>query len=99
MKNETIIHMRVHQAVNFEKCLVSYFSNVGAPGKSKAKMTILDSQCVLVEGPTDRVLVPFVNVAFMKLESKAALKKIKDDEREAAKPKSTLKSQDIKRPR
>ena len=100
MKNETVVHMKVHQAVNFEKSLVSYFSAIGGPGRTAAKMTILgDSQCVLVEGPKDRVLVPFVNVAFMKLDSLATQEKKKADEKEAKKPKSSVKSQDIKRPR
>ena len=100
MKNEKIIHMKVHQAVNFEKALVSYFSENPGPGRTGAKMTIVDNlQAVLVEGPTDRALVPFVNIAFMKLDSKASQEKEKADKKEAAKPKSTVKSHEIKRPR
>lgn len=100
IKKQKLTHMRVHQAVSFEKGLVSFFSSQGGPNRAAAKMTILENlQAVLCEGPTDKVLVPMVNVAFIKLETEAEKKKQKEAEKEANKPKSTLKAQDIKRPR
>ena len=100
MLKEKIVHMRVHQVVNFEGSLVSYFSSVGGPGRTAAKMTLLpEISCVLCEGPKDKALVPLVNVAFLKLESESFQKKQKEIKEEAAKPKNNPKLNKVSKPR
>lgn len=97
---DKIIEMRVHQAVKFEKSLVTYFTTEGGPGRASASMEILpELSCVLVNGPTDRALVPLVNIAFLKLESISSKAKSAAKKTEAEKVKSTLKASDIKKPK
>ena len=97
--NDKIVHVKVHEAVNFEKGLCTYFSTKRAPGKSYAEMELLpDIMCVKITGKSDTVLIPLVNVAYMQLECKKSIKKAEEAEKEAAKKKTNIKSQDIKRP-
>lgn len=82
LESSKIIHVKVHEAVNFEKALVTYFSTIGGPGRTAAKMTLLkDIQCILVEGPKDRAIVPLVNIAYIKIESD--LSKEKEEKKKA----------------
>lgn len=100
MKNEKIIALRVHQSVVFNGTHVSNFTARGGAGKAPADMTILaDMNCVLVEDKNDRALIPFVNIAYMKLESKRSIKKEEEKAKEAAKPKNNPKLNTVKRPR
>lgn len=76
MKNQNVLSIRMHQAVEFNKVQASYFSGKGARGKNKANLTLMpEIQCVLVENATDKALVPFVNIAYIKLEKLEEAKK------------------------
>ena len=99
MKQEKIVHMRVHQAVNFEKTLESYFAADPGPGRKAANMTFMpEIQCVLVEGKIDKIIIPFVNIAFLKLETEA-YKKIQEEKKEEVEKSKKGKRASIPKPR
>ena len=76
---EKILQLRTHMGVRFEGTEVTFFTAVKATGKQLTKMKILpELQCVLCEGEKDRALIPFVNIAYMKLDSKLAEEKAEE---------------------
>ena len=100
MKNEKIIFVSTHENVNFEKKYQSHFSSEKRPGRSSVEITLLaDLQCVEVKNENDRVIIPLVNIAFLKLESKISKEKAEADKKEAAKPKNNPKLNPIKKPK
>lgn len=99
MKNEKIVALRVHQSVVFDGTQVSNFTPRGSRGKHPADITLMsDIQCVLVESATDRALIPFVNIAYMKLDSVLEQEKESAAKAEVEKKKDK-KPQSVKRPR
>lgn len=100
MKDEKIVALRVHQSVVFNGTHVSNFTERGSAGKAPADMTIVpELNCVLIEDRNDRALVPFVNIAYMKLNSKLHLEKEEFRKTEESKPKNNPKLNAVKRPR
>jgi len=99
MKNEKIVHITVHQPVKFCNALCSHFSQHPAPRKQKAQMELKeDIQCVLITGGGDRILIPFVNIASIHLDSEYYQNKQEKKEKELAKPKSNSKVNKVKKP-
>lgn len=99
MKNESVVAISLHQAVRFDGQLVTNFTDMNTRYKHRAKMTIVpELSCMLIESESDRALVPFVNIAYIKLDSKSHQEQQQFAEKEATKT-STLKSSDIKRPK
>ena len=73
MENEKILQIRTHESVEFDKSRQNYFTSVPTTGRTIVDFTIVpELNCLLLESKTDRALVPFVNLAYIKLESSAS---------------------------
>lgn len=100
MLDKKIVFVRTHENVNFEKTYQNHFSTEKRPGRSQVQINLIpELQCVQIHNDQDSVVVPLVNIAFLKLEGKLIIDSRKAAAEEAAKPKSTIKSHQIKKPK
>jgi len=68
--NETVTQIRTHQAVVFEKKQQNYFSITPTTGRTTVNIEFMpEIQAVIIHTEEDRALIPFVNIAYMKLET------------------------------
>lgn len=97
--SDNIVHVHVHQAVKFNGSLATFFTIKPSPGKVRANFKLRpEIFCLEIFSEKDRVLVPFVNVASMHLDSKIEEERDSKKEKEAAASKKVTKNV-IKRPR
>lgn len=100
MKKERITQIRLHQALIFGGKQETWFSSENVRGRIRVDFEIVpELQSIYVSNNTDKALVPLVNIAFMKLETVESKKKVEELNKEISKPKTNIKSKDIKRPR
>lgn len=100
LKKEKITQIRLHQALIFGGKQETWFSSEDVRGRVRVDFEFVpELQCIYVSNHSDKALVPLVNIAFMKLETEESKKKLEEVKAEQAKPKSTNKSHQIKRPK
>ncbi len=95
-----IIHIKTHESVIFGKTQQQNFFNKDVPGRGRVEMVLKpEIACVEMKNEIDHVLIPVVNIAFMKLATEASKAKESAKAKEASKPKTNTKPSDIKKPR
>jgi hypothetical protein len=92
-----IVHVKTHEAVKFGNSQEFNFYNFATiPGRKTVDIVLnKELNCIELKTELDHVLIPMVNIAFMKLDNKAH----QDKQEAKKKPKPSSKPSDIKRPR
>ncbi len=95
-----IIHVRTHENVVLDGNLENNFMAINRNRRPSTKMQLIkELNCIEISSEKDSVLVPMVNIAFIKVESPYSLEKEAAAKAEAAKPKSNPKLNTVKKPR
>ena len=95
-----IINVRTHEAVTLGKKLDTNFTAYNRGNRKAVEIELLpELMAVQISSQEDCVIVPLVNIAFLKPETKYSRKKEEAAKKEAEKPKVNPKESKVSKPR